>query len=153
MANVYHLRVKSSIYELGQVRIWFQQCQGLPKPVKQQLDLGLTEGFSNVIYHAHEHLPEETPIDIELQILPDRVELRIWDYGQPFDLFSKKQTLDRRHQEIFDVDDIPTGGRGLMILESIADQLRYDRDGNDRNCLFIGKNLPAAPTPPKSTPG
>lgn len=153
MTNVYRLQVNSSIYELARVRSWFQQFKSLPKPFRQQLDLALTEGFSNVIYHAHEHLPEETPVDIEVQIFPDRLELRIWDYGQPFDLFSKKRTLDQRHQEIFDVDDIPTGGRGLMIMESIADQISYDRTADERNCLFIAKNLPDAATPPATPPG
>ncbi len=145
MPNVYHLTVNSSIYNLAQVRNWFNQFKTIPKSLRQQLDLVLAEGFSNVVYHAHEHLPEETPIDIELEIFPDRVELRIWDQGEPFDLFSKKQILDRRHQEILDVDDIPTGGRGLMIMESIADRISYDREGDNRNCLFIVKFLPSIP--------
>lgn len=76
MTNVYRLQVNSSIYELARVRSWFQQFKSLPKPFRQQLDLALTEGFSNVIYHAHEHLPEETPIEIEVQIFPDR-----WSYA------------------------------------------------------------------------
>ncbi len=151
MTNAYRLTVNTNIYELARIRIWFKQFRSLPKLIRQQLDLVLAEGFSNVVYHAHEHLPEETPIDIEVQIFPDRVELRIWDYGQPFDLFSKKQSLDIRHQEIFDVDEIPTGGRGLIIMESIADQLRYDRTPDGRNCLFISKNLPTDATPPEST--
>lgn len=145
MTNVYRLTVSSSIYNLAQVRIWFNQFKTLPKNLRQQLDLVLAEGFSNVVYHAHEHLPEETPIDIELKILDDRVELRIWDQGKPFDLFSKKQVLDRRHQEILDVDDIPTGGRGLMIMESIADRISYDRQPDEKNCLFILKYLPSTP--------
>ena len=148
MTNAYRFTVNSNIYELAQVRNWFNQFKTIPKSLRQQLDLVLAEGFSNVVYHAHEHLPEETPIDIELEIFPDRVELRIWDQGEPFDLFSKKQILDRRHQEILDVDDIPTGGRGLMIMESIADRISYDRTPEGRNCLWIVKNLPTDATSP-----
>ncbi len=145
MTNVYHLTVNTNIYNLAQVRNWFNQFKTIPKSLRQQLDLALAEGFSNVVYHAHEHLPEETPIDIELEIFADRVELRIWDQGPPFDLFSKKQILDRRHQEILDVDDIPTGGRGLIIMESIADRISYDRRGDNKNCLLIVKFLPSIP--------
>lgn len=148
MANAYRFTVNSSIYELAQVRVWFNQFKTIPKQTRQQLDLVLAEGFSNVVYHAHEHLPEETPIDIELEIFPDRVELRIWDQGPPFDLMAKKQSLDRRHQEILDVDDIPTGGRGLMIMEAIADRISYDRTPEGRNCLWIVKNLPTDATSP-----
>ncbi|MCS6960745.1 MAG: ATP-binding protein [Pseudanabaenaceae cyanobacterium SKYGB_i_bin29] len=143
MTKCYRLVVNSNIYELAQVRRWFKQVQELPQSIYQQVELVLTEAFSNVVYHAHEHLPEETPVEIECQLFDDHVELRVWDYGQPFDLFGKKELLARRHQEIFDVDDMPTGGRGLLIMESIADHLSYDRTADGRNCLLIVKNLPA----------
>ncbi|MFN3361490.1 MAG: ATP-binding protein [Pseudanabaenaceae cyanobacterium] len=145
MTNCYRLTVSSSIYELAQVRKWFHQVKELPKSIHQQVELVLTEAFSNVIYHAHEHLPEETPVEIECRLFDDHVELRVWDYGQPFDLFGKKEKLEQRHQEIFDVEDIPTGGRGLLIMESIADRLSYDRTPDGRNCLLMVKNLPASP--------
>lgn len=40
-----------------------------------------------------------------------------------------------------------------MIMESIADQISYDRTADERNCLFIAKNLPDAATPPATPPG
>jgi anti-sigma regulatory factor (Ser/Thr protein kinase) len=40
--------------------------------------------------------------------------------------------------DISDIDNLPTGGRGLQITQAIADHFSYERI-NNRNCLVIHK--------------
>jgi serine/threonine-protein kinase RsbW len=143
----YQIQVNSDIYALVQLQGWFQQFQSLlPNIFWMQCDLVLVEVFTNVVSYAHEGLSEETPIDIELYIDDTEkfVELKIWDYGQPFDLQSEIKRLVKEAQKNKDfenVDDIPTGGRGLIIAQTIADDIRYENNVNGRNCFAMTKSF------------
>ena len=143
LPQTYSLRVSTNIYQLNEVHTWFSQFsqfKHVPHNVWMQCNLALTEGFTNVICHAHELLPEATPVDIEVTFLEGALELRIWDFGQPFDL---KAELDRLSQQTFnplDIDSIPTGGRGLAIANTVSDYFSYDRTTDGRNCFLIRKN-------------
>jgi serine/threonine-protein kinase RsbW len=111
-----------------------------------QCNLVLVEVFTNVVSYAHEGLSEETPIDIELSIddTEKSLELKIWDYGQPFDLQSEIERLAKEAQKNKDfenIDDIPTGGRGLIIAKTIADDIRYENNVDGRNCFAMTKSF------------
>lgn len=140
LPQTYNLRVSTDIYQLSQVHTWFSQFQRVPRKIWMQCNLVLIEGLTNVIRHAHEFLPADTPIDIEVTLLEGALELRIWDFGKPFDL---KAELDRLSQQKFnplDIDSIPTGGRGLAITNTVSDYFSYDRTTDGRNCFLIRKN-------------
>ncbi|NEP33917.1 MAG: ATP-binding protein [Moorea sp. SIO1G6] len=114
---------------------WFDQFK--PSSVRQkvwlQCQLALAEGFTNAVRHAHKDLPEEVSIDVEVTLLPECLELRIWDKGPPFDL--EQQLRDLKQQ----MNPQSGGGRGIAILQKIADHLSYTRTDNNRNCLLIVK--------------
>lgn len=74
-------------------------------------------------------------IDLEVQVFDDRIEIRIWDQGAPFDLTERLQRMPR------DLDTEAEGGRGLRLMERIADHLSYTRTGDTRNCLLIVKKF------------
>ncbi|AFY70361.1 putative anti-sigma regulatory factor, serine/threonine protein kinase [Thalassoporum mexicanum PCC 7367] len=136
------LRVETDIYALSKVQGWFNQFKPrMSNKVWMQCNLALTEGFTNVVCHAHERLPDHTPIDIEVELGADYLVMQIWDYGAPFDLMAKLATLANTEESLDDIDNLPTGGRGLMITDAIADELSYDRLTDGRNCLRIKKNL------------
>jgi serine/threonine-protein kinase RsbW len=136
----YHLTTKSDIYALNQVQRWFKEFTMVPHQAWMQCDLVLVEAFTNVVCHAHETLPEETPIDIEVTVFKDAIELRIWDFGKPFDMQMELERLAAQNQSFSTVEEIPTGGRGLIISHKIADVIRYDRLSDQRNCFMIRKN-------------
>jgi serine/threonine-protein kinase RsbW len=143
----YSLQVKTDIYDLTTVQKWFQQFSNsaeinVPERVLQQMNLLLAEGFANAIHHAHEYLPTDTPVNIDVIFFPDAMELRIWDFGQPFDLLKKLKEIQQQKIDILDIDNLPTGGRGLQITNAIADRFSYERF-SDRNCLIIYKKFPA----------
>ena len=105
----------------------------IPRKVWLQCQLALAEGFTNAVRHAHKNLPPETPISVEIALFEEYLEIRVWDRGHPFDLEQRLRNLEHK------VDDQAGGGRGIVILQKIADFLSYTRSG-DRNCLLIRKN-------------
>ncbi len=145
MPETHSLRVKTDIYELTTVQKWFQQFGNslhnkMPERISSQMNLLLAEGFANVIYHAHEQLAADTPIDIEVVFSQNAIEIRIWDFGQPFNLLKKLNEIQQTEIDLSDIDNLPTGGRGLQITDAIADKFSYERF-NNRNCLVICKNF------------
>jgi serine/threonine-protein kinase RsbW len=147
----YHIQLNSDIYELTKLQAWFQQFKPfLPNITWMQCNLVLVEVFTNVVSYAHEGMPQETPVDIEIKIYPiskdsGMMELRIWDHGQSFDLNAEIEKATCRmqiSQDNLNIDDIPTGGRGLYIAKTVADHINYESDVDGRNCFVMSKNFP-----------
>lgn len=126
----------TDLKELDLVLSWFDELKQphIPKKVWLQCQLALAEGFTNAVRHAHKSLSREVPIDIEIILYPHCLEMRIWDHGAPFDLEEKYRNLQKK------VDEQAGGGRGIAILQRIADQLSYKRTADNRNCLLIVKD-------------
>lgn len=137
MITKIHLQVKTGAANSEEVLSWFEQLNqpALPdKTIWWQCQTALLEGFINVVEHAHQNLPPETPIDVEAVRWSNYIEIRIWDYGLPFDLKEKLKEVSALE------DEDNERGRGLMIMSQIADELRYDRTQDARNCLIIIKS-------------
>jgi len=132
-----HMTVKSELKLLNQVQQWFEQfCLkhlsqlGWSESQLYRLNLALAEGFTNAVRHAHHALPPETAIDIGVSLWLDRLEIRIWDYGNPFDPDAIAEPKPGTLQ---------VGGYGWFLLRRLADKVIYERDTNNRNCLLIVK--------------
>ena len=132
-----HRTVKSDLKLLWQVQQWFEKfCQrylpqyGWSDSQLYRLNLALAEGFTNAVRHAHHSLPPETTIEIQVILWIDRLEIKIWDYGQPFNpdgiIEPEPGTLQ-------------VGGYGWFLLRRLADKVVYERDSDTRNCLLIVK--------------
>lgn len=128
------IQFSSELNALPQVLAWFEQFNQPPIPYSVWLEyqLALVEGFTNAVRHAHASKTPETPIDLEIAIDHEIIELRVWDCGSGFNLDQSlanpqvpEQTAER--------------GRGLKIIEKIADTVSYTRVGQ-RNCLLILKH-------------
>ncbi|GAC1497910.1 MAG: ATP-binding protein [Chamaesiphon sp.] len=131
------LRVKSDLTVLNQVQKWFEQfcIQYLnqfswSEGQLYRLNLALAEGFTNAVRHAHYSLPPETTIEIKLSLWADRIEIRIWDQGKPFNPDALEEPKPGTLQE---------GGYGWFLLRRLADKVVYERDVDGRNCLLIVK--------------
>ncbi len=139
-----HLTVKTDINRLIDVLEWFDRfCDrnlsrlswladesGNLNLAVDMLKLALDEGFTNTVRHAHKDLSPETPIDLELTLWADRLEIRIWDIGEPFDPPPLKAP---------DPDKLSIGGYGWFLMRSIADDVVHARCADGRNCLLIVK--------------
>jgi serine/threonine-protein kinase RsbW len=139
-----HVQVNTDLNALTQVLEWFDQFNipPLTYPIWLQCQLALAEGFTNAVRHAHEGKPTEVVIDLEVALFRGWVEIRIWDSGSPFNLEQKLQSMPSQ------IDCEAEGGRGLKLMQRIADSLTYTRTDDDRNCLLIVKSY----TPDEATP-
>lgn len=138
------LQVPSSLDGLAKVLSWFDQLyqSSIPKAIWIRCQLALAEGFTNAVRHAHQGLSSDVPIDLQVTILEQQIEIRIWDQGAPFDLMQKIREMpnDIDHQTGGE-RSLKGGGRGLKLMRDIADDLNYERTADGRNCLIIVKNF------------
>lgn len=126
----------SDVNALDKVLSWFEGMNRpfIPQKVCLQCQLALAEAFTNAVRHAHKNCSPEVTVDIEVTLLPQYLEMRIWDYGPPFDLEQQLKNVPET------VNENAHGGRGLSILHQIADELSYTRTDENRNCLLIVKH-------------
>ena len=134
----WHLQVETDMKALTSVLEWLENIvlPALPADFRWQCGLIITEGFTNVVRHAHQNLPQATLIDLEVKVFADYLEIRIWDRGQPFKL---EAILHSRMQQQHNLDS--EGGRGLVFTYKLTDDLRYIRTDDLRNCLVMRINI------------
>lgn len=132
-----HITVHSELKLLNHVQKWFEEfCLrhlaqlSWSESQLYRLNLALAEGFTNAVRHAHHFLPPETTIDIDLALSVERLEIRIWDQGKPFNPDALEEPKPGTLQE---------GGYGWFLLRRLADQVIYERAPSGRNCLLIVK--------------
>jgi Anti-sigma regulatory factor (Ser/Thr protein kinase) len=130
------LQVNTGLSGLGWVLSWFSQLyeSRIPTSVWIRCQLVLAEGFTNAVRHAHKGKPADLPVDIQVAVFAEFVEIKIWDCGDPFDLEQKIKDISEK------VDFESPGGRGLKLIKDIADSITYVRTADGRNCLSIVKN-------------
>jgi serine/threonine-protein kinase RsbW len=131
-----NLQVNTGLNGLDQVLSWFSQLYDsrIPTSVWIRCQLALAEGFTNAVRHAHNGKPADLPVDVQVAVFAEFVEIKIWDWGDRFDLESKITNISET------VDLAASGGRGLKLMKDIADSLSYVRMADGRNCLSIAKN-------------
>jgi len=136
MSHQDHLTVNSDLTVLTSVQKWFEKFWFRHHPPISwrdhqlyRLNLALAEGFTNAVRHAHCGLSRDTSIEIQVTMDDDRMEIRIWDWGEPFDPNNLEEPEPGTLRE---------GGYGWFLLRRLTDQVSYDRQGK-RNCLLIVK--------------
>lgn len=139
-----HFRTKTDLKDLDRVLEWFEQFQSnndclIPENIWLQCQLALVEGFTNAVRHAHRQSPPETPIDIEVTLFIDWLEISIWDSGPGFDI---SNWLKRMPQV---ADKNSEGGRGVRLIAKIADQMHYTPEADGRNRLYMCKRYSSEP--------
>nr|WP_071592052.1 ATP-binding protein [Baaleninema simplex] len=136
------LRVPTDLNALVRVLEWFDRLESpaVPQRIWLQCKTALAEGFTNAVRHAHrDRGDDDLPIEVEFEQTPTYLELRILDSGPPFDLEGKLNNLPTSS------DLHATGGRGLKLMQCIADRLSYKRLDDKRNCLSILKYYESEP--------
>ncbi|MEP6524574.1 ATP-binding protein [Microcoleus vaginatus DQ-U2] len=130
------LQVNTGLNGLSWVLSWFAQLYDsrIPTSVWIRCQLALAEGFTNAVRHAHKGKPADLPVDIQVAVFAESLEIKIWDSGAPFDLEKKIKDISEK------VDINSPGGRGLKLIKDIADSISYERTADGRNCLSIVKN-------------
>lgn len=134
------METETDLKALEMVLQWYEQLENLPIPkrVWMECQLALAEGFTNAVRHAHKDLPPTTIIKLEIKVFGDGLRMKIWDFGKPFDFQAqvRKSLAKTEESELEEV-----GGKGLLLLQRIADRLSYNRTDDGRNCLAIVKHF------------
>ncbi len=134
----FFLRVNTDLNALVPVLQWFEKITEplLPESIIWQCKVILAEGFTNTVVYAHENLSSHTPIEIDLTIYSNSLMIRIWNYGQPFDLEAKLKEIKQSITDPLEHESF----RGLLFMQALSEELSYIRLPDDRNCLIITKN-------------
>jgi serine/threonine-protein kinase RsbW len=109
----------------------------IPEKIYWQCQVALIEAFTNIVRHAHQNLPSSTPIEIQINLYDNYLEMYIWDHGEPFDLFRYLQSLNPKQCQSLDKEE----GRGLYLIDQLMDELEQQRLTQGRNCLVMRKLL------------
>jgi serine/threonine-protein kinase RsbW len=130
------IHVNTDLSELSRILEWFQDLtqESVTEVDWIQCQIALAEGFTNAVKHAHQTLPTQTSIEIDFDFYPNHIEMRIWDYGPPFSL------MDKIGGYTAVIEDEALSGRGLLLLQKIANELHYVRVDENRNCLLLIKH-------------
>ena len=134
MAPEVDLRIPSDPRWLRLVRLVAERyCleSKLDHASSREMVLALAEAVSNVIRHAYRG-DATRPIQIVCRRSRDSLEVEVSDQGKKFDPLA---------QPLAKPDELRTGGRGIFIIQSSADECLYRRDG-EWNRLRIRKRLP-----------
>ncbi len=133
------LQVPTDLNALEDILRWFETVNlpCLPKESLEECKIVLTEAFTNAVRHAHRQLSRTTPIDMEVMILPDYIEMRVWDSGEPFDLEATLNCVSKMHTDPLKHE----GKRGLLFMSKLTDELSCQRTPDERNCLIMKKKI------------
>jgi len=114
--------------------------QGVPAKELFAYELCIAEASNNAIEYVEDSAPKRQPV-AEALITSDQVELRVTDHTPGFVL-----------PERIDLLTPPTDrGRGLFIIQSLMDEVRYLR-GAGENILIMRKRRRASQPPPLNRP-
>ena len=136
-----HLKVETALEAVPEVLMLCEQFVSplLPPKFCWECKTALIEGFTNAVRHAHKHLPQTTPIELELKLYSNYLEIKIWDQGEPFDLLGQLQEiLEEIRQNKIDLIEMENH-RGLLWMDQLMDELAYERLPDQRNCLVMRK--------------
>lgn len=125
-----YLRMVGSIGE--KVAQEIECAEGIREALPSQLAIVLTEGLVNAIKHANSADPDEE-IHVRINISNKSLLVRIYDNGVGFD-------LDAVPTPCFTSCGMEEKGRGIFILRSLMDTVKYTRSKSG-NVLEMKKKL------------
>ena len=119
---------------VGNVVRWFGKRAGLSEEQSQELELAVDEACTNVIRYA---FPERGDGEMTLVFSPcdDRLEVTVQDQGIPFDPRQGERIAEQKR-----LQDPASGGRGLLLINQMADAVRYCWDPEQGNRLTLVKH-------------
>jgi serine/threonine-protein kinase RsbW len=94
------------------------------------LNLVLTEAMANAINYANSEDPD-TMVHISINISADEILIKVYDYGQGFDINSIPSP---------NFEQLEDRGRGIYIIKSLMDSVSYRKLSNE-NVLEMSKKL------------
>lgn len=99
---------------------------GVSEALRHDLTLGIAELVANVV--EHEYAGAEGEVLVRLDVRDDEVVVTVISHGAAFDL---QGALDRAadHDPLEALERDVDGGRGMLLLAGLFDEVRLDREG------------------------
>lgn len=128
-----HTRHLRMVGKVGQKVAEELDCpESVRETLSGQLAVVLTEGVVNAIKHASKADPKKE-IHLRINVSNNNLVVRIYDNGVGFD-------LDAVSPPRFNINGMEDKGRGIFILRSLMDSVKYTRSTNG-NVLEMEKKL------------
>ncbi|MFZ2951302.1 MAG: ATP-binding protein [Desulfuromonadaceae bacterium] len=128
-----HTRYLRMIGRIGEKVAEEIDCpDAIREALPDQLAIVLTEGLVNAIKHANS-ADRDTEIHVRINVSKRVLVVRIYDNGLGFD-------LDAVPTPCFTSNGLEEKGRGIFILRSLMDTVKYSRS-DDGNVLEMRKKL------------
>ncbi len=126
-----HTRYLSLVGRIGEeVAKELTRHQGDRESLGYHLNIVLTEAMVNAIKYAHA-ADTEKAVHIYITINDDELCVKVFDYGQGFDIDSVPPP---------DFEKLEDQGRGIFIMKYLMDSVSYKKL-EDRNVLEMSKKL------------
>lgn len=92
---------------------------GFGEDVSEQVEMAIHESLINAIWHGNKN-DENKQVLVKYKIHPDRLEVRIRDEGEGFDLDAIPDPLQEENL-------LRISGRGIFLIRSFMDEFRVER--------------------------
>jgi PAS domain S-box-containing protein len=131
-----NLEIRSDFPELGRAREFVRAfCRDFPgakldEEYVAKMELAVTEACSNIMKHAY-HGRTDQQIHLEAEGFPDRISIRLYHLGEPFDPSNVPPPP---------FDGSKESGFGVYLITQSVDVVRYYRDERGRSCIALTKN-------------
>ncbi len=102
---------------------------GFPEKTAESILIALCEGVTNAIRHSYLGQPGKK-ILISYEEFPDKVTLKIRDFGVKFDPKSVPEPV---------IPPVKGGGLGVYFMKTIMDELEYNTAHTEGNELILSK--------------
>ena len=131
------LEIGSDLKELRRAREFVRDfCRTVPEGLLDQddvaeLELAVNEAASNIMKHAY-HGRTDQWIQLEADMFPGRVSIRLHHLGDPFDLAAVPPPA---------LDGSRESGFGIYLITKSMDDVQYSHDERGRKCITLVKVL------------
>jgi len=137
--ETFHLEVPADENNLSEVRDFIADiCDkaGFSKSETNNTKLAVDEACTNIIKHAYKEKGGDIRIDVQAE--PGKIEITIFDRGEPFDWSNVKEPDLDHYVEIG-----KKGGLGIFLMNRLMDTLNYSAaEGGNR--LYMSKSSSVA---------
>jgi sigma-B regulation protein RsbU (phosphoserine phosphatase) len=127
------LEIGSDLKDLSRAREFVRDfCSHVPEGLLDQdgvaaLELAVNEAACNIMKHAY-HGRTDQRIQLEAEMIPGRVSIRLHHLGDAFDPTTVSPPA---------LDGSRESGFGIYLITKSVDEVRYSRDERGRNCIAL----------------
>ncbi|HMB97243.1 MAG TPA: ATP-binding protein [Balneolaceae bacterium] len=132
MSQTYKLKLESIFSESERVLDLVDQIDDdtdLDEELKAKMQLVLSEAVTNSIVHGNRENPEKS-VTVIAEMSDNSIIFKVTDEGEGFDHSAKPDPTAEENL-------LKTGGRGIFIIEEIADKVEFEDRGRTVVITFL----------------